>query len=240
VNLDGFIEAVIATCDHARGVGRHSKRINLAVDEWNVWYQSKFVGEDNLDWEQNPRLIEDEYSVVDAVVVGSLMISLLKHADRVKIACLAQLVNVIAPIRSEPGGPAWRQTTFHPFALTSRHGRGTVLRVEPTGPTYETAWLGEVPVVDATAVYDEESGGVTLFAVNRDQHRPVALDVDLRSLPGLTVAGHVALFDDDPEATNTADRPDRVTPTKQADIKVADGRLTAVLPPLSWNMLRTG
>jgi alpha-N-arabinofuranosidase len=238
VSLDRFIEAVIATCDHVRGIGHHQKRIMLSVDEWNVWYQSKFVGEENLDWEQHPRLIEDEYSVVDAVVVGSLMISLLKHADRVKIGCLAQLVNVIAPIRSEPGGPAWRQTSFHPFALTSKHGRGTVLRVEPTGSRYETAWLGEVPVVDATAVYDEETGGVTLFAVNRDQNEPVALDVDLRSLPQLAAAQHVALFDDNPEATNTAEHPDRVTPTKQPDIKVTDGRLTAMLPPLSWNMFR--
>jgi alpha-N-arabinofuranosidase len=163
---------------------------------------------------------------------------LLRHADRVKIACLAQLVNVIAPIRSEAGGPAWRQTTFHPFALTSRYGRGTVLRVEPTGPSYDTAWLGEVPVADATAVYDEESGAVTLFAVNRDQRSQVALDVDLRALPGLAVGEHVAVCDEDPDAYNSADEPDRVTPTRQADLKVSDGRLTAVLPALSWNMLR--
>jgi alpha-N-arabinofuranosidase len=238
VNLDRFIESVIATCDHARGVGRHQKKINLSVDEWNVWYQNRFAAEDQPDWAQHPRLIEDRYSVVDAVVVGSLLISLLRHADRVKIACLAQLVNVIAPIRSEQGGPAWRQTSFHPFALTSRHGRGTVLRVEPTGPTYDTAWLGEVPVADATAVHDEESGAVTLFAVNRDQHEPLALDVDLRSLPGLAIGEHVAVCDDDPEAVNTADRPDRVTPSRQADLKTADGHVTAVLPPLSWNMIR--
>jgi alpha-N-arabinofuranosidase len=238
VNMDRFIESVIATCDHVRGVGQHKKRINLSFDEWNVWYQAKFPGEANLDWASQPRLIEDEYSVVDAVVVGSLLISLLRHADRVKIACLAQLVNVIAPIRAEPGGSAWRQTTFHPFALTSLHGRGAVLRVEPTGPSYETSWMGEVPVVDATAVHDESTGAVTLFAVNRDQHEPVALDVDVRSLPTLAVGEHVALSDDDPEATNTADRPDRVTPTRLADVKATDGTVTAVLPALSWNMIR--
>ena len=238
VDLDRFIEAVVATCDHVRATGRHRKRINLSVDEWNVWYQARFPGEENLEWGEAPRLIEDEYSVVDAVVVGSLLISLLKHADRVKIGCLAQLVNVIAPIRSEPGGPAWRQASFHPFALTSRHGRGTVLRVEPTGPSYETDGHGEVPVLDATAVYDEEAGAVTLFAVNRDQHEPLVLDVDLRSLPRLAAAGHVALFDADPEATNTAANPDRVTPTRQPDAKVTDGRLSVQLPPLSWNMLR--
>jgi alpha-N-arabinofuranosidase len=238
VNMDRFIESVIATCDHVRGVGQHSKRVHLSFDEWNVWYQSRFPGESNLDWAQRPRLIEDEYSVTDAVVVGSLLISLLRHADRVKIACLAQLVNVIAPIRSEPGGPAWRQTTFHPFALTSRHGRGTVLRVEPTGPTYETSWMGEVPVLDATAVRDEESGVVTVFAVNRDQHEPLALDIDVRALPALSVGEHVTLSDPDPDATNTLDRPDRVVPTRLADVKAADGTATAVLPALSWNMIR--
>jgi alpha-L-arabinofuranosidase len=238
VNLDRFIEEVIATCDHVRAVGRHDKRVNLSVDEWNVWYQSRFGGEDSLDWAEHPRLIEDEYSVVDAVVVGSLLISLLRHADRVKIACLAQLVNVIGPIRSEPGGQAWRQTTYHPYALTSRHGRGSVLRTEPAGPTYETSTFGEVPVLDATAVHDDESGAVTLFAVNRDQREQLALDVDVRSMPALVVGEHTALFDDDPAATNTADQPDRVVPKRLADVKVTDGKITAVLPALSWNMIR--
>jgi alpha-N-arabinofuranosidase len=240
VNMDRFIESVVATCDHVRGTGQHKKRINLSFDEWNVWYQARFPGEDNLDWGERPRLIEDQYSVVDAVVVGSLLISLLRHADRVRIACLAQLVNVIAPIRSEPGGPAWRQTTFHPFALTSRHGRGSVLRVEPIGPTYETSWLGEVPIADVAAVHDEESGQVTVFAVNRDQDQPAALAIDVRSMPGLAVGEHVCLSDHDPEATNTAEDPDRVTPSRLPDVKVADGTATVVLPALSWNMIRLG
>jgi alpha-N-arabinofuranosidase len=238
VNMDRFIDDVVATCDHVRAVGRHRKRINLSFDEWNVWYYSQFPGEVNLDWEHAPRLIEDTYSVIDAVVVGNLLISLLRHADRVRIACLAQLVNVIAPIRAEPGGPAWRQSTFHPFALTSRHGRGTVLRVEPSGPVHDTARHGEVPLVDAAAVLDEESGVVTLFAVNRDQHQPVALDVDVRARPGLALAEHVGIFDDDPDAVNTADQPDRVTPTRLADLKVTDGHVRPVLPPLSWSLLR--
>jgi alpha-L-arabinofuranosidase len=238
VNLDRFIESVVSTCDHVRAVGGHTKRINLSVDEWNVWYQKRFVGEENLDWAEAPRLIEDTYSVVDAVVVGDLLISLLRHADRVKIGCLAQLVNVIAPIRSEPGGPAWRQASFHPFALTSRHGRGTVLRAEATGPIYETRAHGEVPVLDVTAVRDEESGTVTLFAVNRDQREELTLDVDLRACPGLVTGEHVAIHDADPDAVNSAAQPDRVTPRRLDDVKVVDGRTTAVLPALSWSMIR--
>jgi alpha-L-arabinofuranosidase len=234
-NLDLFIESVLATCDHVRAKGRHRKYINLSVDEWNVWYQKRFVGEDNLDVEQTPPLIEDTYSVVDAVVVGSLLISLLRHADRVKIGCLAQLVNVIAPIRTEPGGPAWRQTTFHPFALTSRHGRGTVLRADASGPTYETSWMGEVPILDATAVQHDDS--VTVFAVNRSQSEPLVVDVDARSFPDLAVGDHTVVCDDDPDATNTAAAPDRVTPRRLDDVKADGGRIQVTLPPLSWNML---
>jgi alpha-L-arabinofuranosidase len=240
VDMDNFIDDVVATADHVRAVGRHKKRINISFDEWNVWYIARFVGERNLDWAERPRLIEDTYSVTDAVVVGTLLNSLLRHADRVSVACLAQLVNVIAPIRSEPGGPAWRQTTYHPFALTSRYGRGAVLRLQPSTPVHDTAWQGTVPVLDAVAVLDEESSAVSLFLVNRDQTTPVTVDIDLRGMPGLTVARHTGLFDADPDAVNSAEDPDRVAPQQLPDIPVDEGRLQVVLPPLSWNMVRLG
>jgi alpha-N-arabinofuranosidase len=238
VDMDRFIESVVATCDHVRAIGRHQKRINLSFDEWNVWYISRFAGENNLEWADTPRLIEDTYSVVDAVVVGNLLISLLKHADRVKLACLAQLVNVIGAIRSEPGGPAWRQTIFHPFALTSQYGRGSVLRVEPSCPSHDTRWQGEVPVLDAAAVWDEVSEEVRVFTVNRYQNEPIALDIDLRAFPNLTIAEHEAVCDDDPDAVNTATAPDRVRPRRLDDTAVDGGRLQVRLPALSWNMLR--
>jgi alpha-N-arabinofuranosidase len=113
-----------------------------------------------------------------------------------------------------------------------------VLRVEPRGPQYETSWLGEVPLVDAAAVLDEESAAVTLFVVNRDQQRAMPLEVDLRACPALAGGEHIALADDDPDATNSTAQPDRVTPKRLADPKVVDGRLEVSLPALSWNMIR--
>jgi alpha-N-arabinofuranosidase len=238
VDADRFIEDVIATADHARAVGRHSKRLSISFDEWNVWYQSRFVGEENLEFEQAPRLLEDVYSLTDAVVVGTLLNSLLRHADRVKIACLAQLVNVIAPIMTEPGGAVWRQTTYHPFALTSRYGRGSVLRLETGAPTHETARWGEVPLLDAVAVHDEDVGTLTVFAVNRDQREPMAVDLDLRGLPALACGEHTTLAGDDADAVNDADAPDRVTPRQLDEVKLDGGRARVVLPALSWNMVR--
>ncbi|GHH71688.1 alpha-N-arabinofuranosidase [Streptomyces sulfonofaciens] len=233
-DMDRYIDAVVATADYVRAKGRHTKRVNLSLDEWNVWYSQETTVE--REWERAPRLIEDQYNLVDAVVVGNMLISLLRHADRVRIACLAQLVNAIGAIRAEPGGPAWPQTTFHPFALTSRYGRGVVLQPVITSPTYETAWFGEVPVLDAVAVRDD--GSVTVFAVNRDQHETLPLTVDLRAVPRLRRAAHTYIGGADPLAANTEDEPGRVVPRTGANLAVDAGELAIALPPLSWNMIR--
>ncbi|MFJ8358958.1 alpha-N-arabinofuranosidase [Streptomyces sp. NPDC093984] len=242
VDMDGFVESVVATADHIRAKLRRKKRINLSFDEWNVWYNSRFEAQGKpAEWAVAPRVIEDEYNVADAVVVGGLLISLLRHSDRVTAACLAQLVNVIAPIRSEPGGPSWRQTTFHPFAQAARHARGTVLRVEPAAPVYETARFGEVPVLDAVATHVSEAEGadeLTVFAVNRHQTEDVELALDLRAFPGYAPVEHSVLADADLRATNTVDDPERVRPRGVDTGAVTDGRLTVSLPPVSWNVIR--
>ncbi|MBN9174620.1 MAG: alpha-L-arabinofuranosidase, partial [Microbacterium sp.] len=128
VDMDRFIDSVVATADHVKALRRSDKTISISFDEWNVWYQSRYHDVEKITdietWPVAPRLLEDSYSVLDGVVVGSLLISLLRHADRVTSASLAQLVNVIAPIMTEPGGPAWRQTTFFPFSVTSALARG--------------------------------------------------------------------------------------------------------------------
>jgi alpha-L-arabinofuranosidase len=185
-------------------------------------------------------LIEDTYTATDAVVVGNLLMSLLRRADRVKIGCLAQLVNAIAPIKTELGGPAWRQASFHPFALTSRHARGIVLRVEPSSPVHETARYGEVSLLDAVAVLLDDGDGIVLLAVNRDESRDLVLDVDVRAMPEVTYGRHVALWDADPSAVNSSAAPDRVRPRQRDDVHVADGHVAIVLPPLSWNLIRLG
>ncbi|MCP2164204.1 arabinosylfuranosidase ArfA [Goodfellowiella coeruleoviolacea] len=240
-DMEHFIDSVVATCDHVRARLRSRKRLELSFDEWNVWYQRAFHAADKPEWTVAPRLLEDSYSVTDAVVVGTLLITLLRHCDRVTAACLAQLVNVIAPIMTEPGGPAWRQTTFYPFADAARYGRGQVLRVEPVGSRHDTAAHGEVSLLHATAVVGAD-GDTTLFAVNRDTSRPLRLTARLGGLTASRVAEHRVLADADRHARNTLERPDRVRPTPLDPDNggaVLDGdQLSALLPPLSWNVIR--
>jgi alpha-N-arabinofuranosidase len=192
------------------------------------------VGQRNLDWQFARELIEDEYSVLDAVVVCSFLITLLSHADRVAIACQAQLVNVIAPILTRPGGPAWRQTIFHPFAITARLARGEALQVSMRTPGYETERFGLVDAVTATATWDEERQALAVFAVNRLQDRALPVEVDVRRFPQLVLGESHLLADDDIHARNTQTHPDRVVPHPLTTASVTDGVLRFVLPPVSW------
>jgi alpha-N-arabinofuranosidase len=244
VDMDLFIEGVIATADAVRAKGKHSKHINLSFDEWNVWYQTTREGDDQLatieargGWHEHPRIIEDEYNVTDAVVVGTLLNSLLRHGDRVSIANQAQLVNVIAPIRSEEGGPAWRQSIFWPFARMSALAKGEILRLATSSDRFVTARFGDADVVDASATWDEESGRIALFLANRGLHESAEVAVTLRGFENARVLGAEVLTvpeGADRFTTNDQHHHDRVGMQPLADVAVDGGTLRATLPALSW------
>ncbi|GAA1080901.1 arabinosylfuranosidase ArfA [Nocardiopsis metallicus] len=240
-DMDAFIDSVTATADAVGARLRNPKRIQLSFDEWNVWYLSRHQAEAAVqptdDWRVAPRVIEDQYNVADAVVVGNLLISLLRHSDRVTAASQAQLANVIAPIMTEPGGPAWRQSIFHPFALTARAARGQVLRTRLSTPEYATERHGTVPALDAVVTHDDQDGSTSLFVVNRSTDQHLTLDADLSAVAPGAVTDAQTLSDEDPYAANTMDAPDRVVPRPAKDVRLADGRLTAVLPPVSWSVI---
>ena len=239
VNLDAFIDAVAATIDQVGAARQSTRRIAISVDEWNVWYQHRAESRppSGNNWPVAPVLLEDRYTVADAVVVGDLLMTLLRHADRVRAACLAQLVNVIAPIMTVPGGPAWRQTTFHPFALTARHARGDVLDLTVTCDRYPTAQYGDVPVVDAVATRDPDNGDTTFFLVNRDMSADQAVDIDVSAIAERRVGQAVVLANPDWSWTATAADSTSVAPRPLA-VDVADDQLHLRLPPVSWAMVR--
>lgn len=240
VDTDRFIEAVVATADHVGAVRGSAKKIDISFDEWNIWYQTRFHDVDQItgveNWPVAPRLLEDVYSALDAVVFGSLMISLLKHADRVASASLAQLVNVIAPIMTEPGGPSWRQTTFFPFAITSRLAQGDAVRLQVESPLIETEKFGAVPAVDAVATHDAETGASAIFLVHRGRGDAVELQIDVAGLGDVEIVEAHVLHDDDPYARNTLEDPERVQP-RTLETRLADGILHVTLPPIAWAAL---
>jgi alpha-N-arabinofuranosidase len=239
VAMDRYIEDVATIVDEVATAKGSDKRIELSMDEWNVWYLRRH--EETFpptDWAVAPRIAEDAYTVADAVVVGSLLISFLRHADRVTSACMSELVNTIAPIKTEPGGGAWRESTFYPFALTARHARGRAVDLAIAGPSMDTPAYGDVSALDGVAVVDDESGAVSVFMVNRHKAAAVDLSLDLSCMPPVTAGTAVVLTDEDVHAVNTSSHPLRVRPATLSGITLDGPLLSTQLPPVSWAMIR--
>jgi alpha-N-arabinofuranosidase len=238
--LDSFIREVVAIADAVAAKRRSPKRIMLSLDEWNVWYKAHTPADlRKPGWPTAPRLIEEVYNFEDALVVGGVLITLMNNSDRVKAACLAQLVNVIGAIMTEPGGPAWRQTIFHPFAQAARFGRGEVLRTRIGTDSYSTPAHPRLDFLLSSIVHDPATGRVTIFALNRSATDEMQLEVELRGLGTRRLAAATQLHHSDLKATNTRSAPRAVEPTVQATASVADGGLRATLQPLSWNVFVT-
>ncbi len=240
MDLDAFIRSVVSICDAVKGKKHSKKQIHLSFDEWNIWYHSGARDKEiwqREKWGRALPLLEDVYNFEDALLAGSILITFLRNADRVRIACLAQLVNVIAPIMTRKGGGCWAQTIYWPFFHVSKYGRGTALRALTDSPVYGCRDYEDVPFIDAAAALDDE-GTVTVFAVNRDMEEDFLLDLDLRAFGDLELKEHILLHHDDVRAVNTEEDPERVAPAPGPGGRTDRGRAQVVLPALSWNVLR--
>ena len=240
MDLDGFIKTVVSICDAVGGMKHSKKKLNLSFDEWNVWYHSNEQDQEvwkRGKWNRALPLLEDVYNFEDALLVGAMLITFLRNADRVKIACMAQLVNVIAPIMTRNGGGVWAQTIYWPLYHASRYGRGTALRPVIKSPAYDCSDYEQVPYIDATAV-EGDDGSVTVFAINRSMEEDILLESDLRGFGKLVIEEHIVLHHEDVRAVNTEDNPECVAP-KAGNGGVMDGGVLSVpLGKLSWNVIR--
>ena len=241
LTTEHFIHSVVSTCDYVKAKKRSGKKLMLSFDEWNIWYHSLGSDDERIakePWGIAPPLLEDIYTMADAAVFGTMLITLLNHADRVKIACLAQLVNVIAPIMTEPnGGKTWLQTIYWPFYHAAQYGHGTVLRTAVSCPKYDSPNFTDVPYLESTVLLDEEQGVLTVFAVNHSLNDSLVLSADLAAFEGCSLIEHVTMYSGDPNVTNGPDK-QGVSPVRVAESGVTDNHLSAVLPPLSWNVVR--
>jgi alpha-L-arabinofuranosidase len=233
LEMERQIEDVAAVCDYVRGRRRSNKRLWLSFDEWNVWYRQT---NGNGRGQQAPHLLEEIYDLRDALVVGGALNSLMRHADRVRVACLAQLVNVIAPIMTDSTRLV-RQTTYYPYAWALASAKGQALDLATDVQTYDAAPVGKVPYVDVAGTIDPASGETALFALNRDLDKARELKVRWRDgAPGRVVSAEV-LTGRDLKATNTLDAPSNVVPHALAAPR-AGADMTFELPARSYSVIR--
>ncbi|MGC4046298.1 MAG: alpha-N-arabinofuranosidase [Armatimonas sp.] len=238
-NMYDFISEAISLCDAVKATKKSKKTINLSFDEWNVWYHSGSWNNNGERWDDVRPQLEDIYDMADVLVVGGMILSMLEHADRVKVACIAQVVNVIAPIMTEPGGRAWRQSIYWPLFHASTYGRGTALRATVQAPKYDSKAREQASVLKTVATLSENGEELTIFAINRDPNRaPLELDLDLRAFGNLTPIEHITVANSNMDAVNSVDDESTVSP-KTLSLAPLDGsKGTVTLEPLSWNVLR--
>jgi alpha-L-arabinofuranosidase len=236
LTMDQQIEETLAVCDMVRGHKRSKKQLWLSFDEWNVWYRQRTGDAVDGHRTEAPHLLEEIYNLEDALVVGGLMNSLLRHADRVKIACLAQLVNVIAPIMTNRDG-LFLQTIFYPYSWGLEYARGSVLQVQTDSPTYEVAGMGQVPYFDIVGTMAED-GKVALFILNRDLAKARSFEVNWQDkTPGAVLASWV-LTGDDLKAVNGFDAPRKVVPQALEKPTTSGGRSKIEVPARSYSVIQ--
>ena len=229
LDMDVFIKSVTAICDKIKEEKKSDKQINLSFDEWNVWFHSNEQDKQIPKWSVAPHQLEDIYNLEDALVVGTLLITLLKNSDRVKIACLAQLVNVIAPIMTEENGKVWKQTIFYPYYHALRYGQGTALDISCECESYSTDRHSNIPYVESIATIDEEGTGLTVFAVNRSLTNSCPLELTFDK--PVKFSEHIVVTGEDVNDVNSAEE-ERIS-----EARIDDGNHLS-LPPLSWNVIR--
>lgn len=237
VEMDAFIREVadISRAEKARRNSDHN--VFLSFDEWNVWYHFQKEGVAPEKW-TFPRAIEEErYDGADALLIGCMINTLLRNADVVKIACLAQLVNVIAPIMTEPNGRCWLQTIYYPFLYASRYGRGTSLRVLVDGPTYDCSVGQHISVIDCAVVLSEDESTLSLFLVNRDLTQEQTCSIRFQNGVQPEMLEWIALCNFTPDAVNTAEHSPVLPKALDAYI-IRNDELILTVPAFSWSVLR--
>ena len=240
LSMERQIAEVAAVCDYVQGRKRSPKKLWLSFDEWNVWYRARSGSAMDGDRKEAPHLLEEVYNLEDALLVGGLLNSLLRNSNRVRVACLAQLVNVIAPIMTNSNG-FYRQTIYYPYNWALQYARGAVLDVlvEP-GPSYEVPGYGQVPYLDVAGTINPDDGKVSVFILNRDLSKSHQLEVNWEAKPGSRLLTSYVLTGSDLKAVNGFDAPQRVTP-QAAEKPLTSGSVTKIeLPPRSYSVYQWG
>jgi alpha-L-arabinofuranosidase len=237
LSMERQIAETVAVCDLVRGHKRSPKKLWLSFDEWNVWYRT--TGGDAVDGHKTeaPHLLEEIYNLEDALLVGGLINSLIRNADRVKIACLAQLVNVIAPIMTDGNG-LFLQTIYYPYSWGLQFARGEVLNLIVESSTYEVPGLDQVGHVDVAGSLDRSEGKLALFLLNRDLSK--AHDVEVvweDATPARMLAGSL-LTGDDLKASNSLAAPRKVAPQSFPAPSASGGRTKFELPARSYTVVQ--
>jgi alpha-N-arabinofuranosidase len=244
LDMERQIHEIAAVCDYVQGLRKSPKRLWLSFDEWNVWYRAR--GGPFADGKRTfaPKLLEEIYNLEDALLVGGFVNTLLRQSDRVRIACLAQILNVIAPLMTNKTS-VLRQTIYYPYAWGLQYARGRVLDLVVESETYPILAKGlradfarddQVPFVDVVATIDPQNGQACVLMLNRDLESEREVVLEWRDPTPTRVLACQTLTGPDLKASNTFEQPKQVVP-RTLDAPQAGARMTFKLPARSYSVV---
>jgi alpha-N-arabinofuranosidase len=233
VQFERFVDTLDGTLRYVKAKRRSKHDVYLSWDEWQVWYKGDPM---QGNWTEAPHLTEEMYNLEDALVVGQWLNVFLRKSHVLKIACVAQIVNVISWLHTR-GDDLLKQPSFYVFALMSNHARGQALDALVRAPRIATKKYGDVPVLDVSASYDPASGKEAIFIVNRSQTDSVLTDIAWQDGRTVTMGEAWQLAGSDPKALNTWENRNALTAQPITAPRVVDGKATIQLPPLSFTVL---
>jgi alpha-N-arabinofuranosidase len=229
-SIDEQIEVMDALCRYVQAKARRQKRPYLCFDEWNVWYRTENVDQLDALWKTAQHVGEEEYNLEDALVVAGFLNSFIRHADVVKIANLAQIVNNLAPILTR-GEQLLRQSIYYTFRLYAGRRAGVALRASVNGPGYESPSYGFVHTIDTSAILGD--GLLHLFLVNRSLNETATVALDNPGLDLTAVQSAEVVTGPAAGTQNTFEQPHQVTSQPFTAIDLQAGQAVFQLPPLS-------
>ncbi len=238
-DFESYIATIRSAIAVIRALRRSDKAMYISVDEWGVWAEppeSVTQEVDQQPWQVAPAISEQIYTLEDALLFASMLMTMVRNADIVKIGCQSLITNISSCIMTRRGGEMWKQTTYYPFQMLARHARGTVLEVSGTHACYAVPASPQVPTLDVLAVWNRAEGEVAVFCVNRLDNAPAELSLQLQGFAPTEVAEFTTLTGS-AKQTNEADH-SAVIPRESDAACLRGGVLTASLPPLSFSMIR--
>lgn len=263
--FEDYIKTEIGLCDFMKTKLRSPKKMMLSFDEYGsreqplkgvlpgrgtVWEhefnrERGYVRHDPDKMDSDTPFIQ-RGGMLDALSSASTLLTLLRHADRVKIGCMTSGLHTLAAASHDH---VWKPAAHYPFAHLMKYGRGVSLRTAVSSDTYDIPGYAPshqfqystqkgISFVDAAAAFNKESGELAVFAVNRDCEHARLLNIDAQAFEGCRLIEHIQLHSDDLHLMNTWEKPDAILPKVNPDTSFHHGKLTAVIPPLSWNVFR--
>ncbi|SJL84617.1 alpha-N-arabinofuranosidase [Vibrio palustris] len=241
--LGNYIETVASIIRMTKAKKRSDHNVYISFDEWNVWYHSREQDKPTIEgengWPHAPALLEDIYDFADTLQVACILNTFIRNADVVKIGCMAQLVNVIAPIMTVEGGPAWRQSIFYPYMYASQYGRGTALNLAVTCDRYETNFASNVSYLDISCVESDQDDSLTFFIVNRHETEAIDFDIALEGFEHTRVIEDKIIGGYDLTQTNSPEA-ETIQPQDGKDSTIIERKFNASIEPLTYRMVRLG